>query len=186
MTTDGGGPDEPRGLLEAQIGLILSGITDVEDGLEGAAAYPPDWAELSSAGYLFRKRALLVRDVDVDRVMAIVLVAPVEDENKLGGLTRLTLLDDEARSVEEVCTAVDRVLGEGVATPDHVLYVCPAADPEEVPSGLPPDPSVSTAPGDGYGALVAVLDSGVLPDAAGQHSWLAGVTDCAENPCCWR
>ena len=39
------GRDEPRSPLDAQIRLILSGIPGVQEGLEGAAAWPPDWAE---------------------------------------------------------------------------------------------------------------------------------------------
>ncbi len=181
------GREEPRSRLDAQIGLILSGIPDVEEGLEGAAAWPPDWAERGAVDYLYRERTLLVRDADLDRVRAIVPSVPVEHDNNLRGLTRLELSGDETRSVEEVCAAVDRALGEGVVTPDHIFYLCPggacpATEPEEVAVGAPPDPGVSTEPCDGDGVLVAVLDSGWLPDAAAQHYWLAGVDGEQENP----
>ena len=181
------GRDGPRSRLEAQINLILHGIPEVEDGLEGAKAWPPDWASLDDVDYLYRDRNLLVRDADVDRVRAIVPSVPVENENNLRGLTRLAFTDEETRNIEDVCTAIDRALGEGVATPDHIFYICihgtcPATEPEEIPSGAPPDPDVSREPCTGEGVLVAVLDSGLLAGSATQHYWLAGVTGQVENP----
>jgi hypothetical protein len=181
------GRDGARSSLDAQMSLILSGIPDVLEGLEGAAAWPPDWAEQGDVDYLYRQRTLLVRDADAERVMAIVPSLPVEHDNNVRGLTRLELTGDETRSMEEVCTAVDRALGEGVATPDHIFYICPtsccpATEPEEVPADPPPDPGVSTEPCNGDGVLVAVLDSGWLPDAATQHYWLAGVDGEQEDP----
>jgi subtilisin family serine protease len=181
------GHDEPRSRLDAQIRLILSGIPDVEEGLEGAAAWPPDWAEQDDVDYLYRERALLVRDADAERVRAIVPSLPVEHDKNVRGLTRLEFTDDETRSFGEVCAAVDRALGEGVATPDHIFYLCasstcPATEPEEVPADPPPDPGVSTEPCNGDGVRVAVLDSGWLPDAATDHAWLAGVTGEQEDP----
>src|SRR5215472_4236415 len=173
--------DEARSRLEAQISLILGGIPGVVEGLEGAAAWPPHWAEQGRVDYLYRKRTLLVRDADVDRVRSIVPSVPVEHDNSLRGLTRLALADQETRSIEDVCTAVDVALGEGVVTPDHIFYLCPATEPEEVPSGSPPDPGVSAEPGDGEGVLVAVLDSGLLAGAGTQHYWLAGVTGQVED-----
>jgi subtilisin family serine protease len=187
MTTGDQGRQRPRSRLEAQINLILHGIPDVVDPLEGAAVWPPDWAERGEVAYLYRDRTLLVRDEDVDRVRAIVPSVPVEHENNLRGLTRLEFTDAETRNIEDVCTAVDVALGEGVATPDHIFYVCvtstcPATEPEELPADAPPYPGVSTEPCTGEGVLVAVLDSGWLPEAATQHYWLAGVDGKRENP----
>jgi subtilisin family serine protease len=180
MPVNSEGRDGPRSRLEAQIWLIL-------DGLEGAAAWPPDWAERDDVDYLYRERTLLVRDADVDRVRAIVPSVPVEHDKNLRGLTRLAFTDAETRNIEQVCTAVDQALGEGVATPDHIFYLCvhgtcPADEPQEVPADTPPDPGVSKEPCTGEGVLVAVLDSGWLPDAATQHYWLAGVNGEQENP----
>ena len=183
------GRDGPGSPLDAQIRLILFGISEVQDRLEDAAAWPHDWAERGEIDYLYRIRTILVRDADVERVRAIVPSdSPVEHDKNVRGLTRLEFTDDETRSVEDVCIAVDRVLGQGVATPDHILYVCttsccPATEPEEPPvADPPPYPGVSTERCDGAGVRVAVLDSGWLPDAAAQHAWLAGVDGEQEDP----
>ena len=187
MTIHEEGSDEQRRRLEAQINLTLRGVPDIADGLEGAAAHPGDWAERGEVDYHHRDRALLVRDADVDRVTAHVSCAPVAHDNNLRGLTRLEFSADERRSVEEACAHIDRVHGEGVATPDHILYVCatstcPATEPEEVPAGAAPDPGVSAEARGGGGVLVAVLDSGLLPGATEQHAWLEGVEGEKENP----
>ena len=183
------GDDGPRTRLQAQINLILHGIPGVVEGLEGAAVWPPDWAQLDDVDYLYRERSLLVRDEDVDRVRQIVPSTPVEGDDNLRGLTLLQFTAGETRSVEEVCTAVDQALGEGVVTPDHIFYICsgttcPATEPEEVRRRTPPDPGVSKAKEscNGYGVFVAVLDSGWLESAARQHHWLTGVTGEPENP----
>ena len=172
--------EPPQTVLQAQTELIF-------DELEGSAAWPPDWAQRNYIDYLYRERSLLVRDADIERVMRIVPTTQVEHEDNLRGVTLLRFADEETRNVEEVCTAVDRALGEGVVTPDHVFYICstgscPATEPEEVPVGAPPDPEVSTEPCDGHGVLVSVLDSGWLDGADTQHSWLAGVTGETEDP----
>jgi Subtilase family len=171
---------QPRTRLQAQIRLIL-------DGLEDAAAWPPDWEQKNDVDYLYRKGHLLVRDADVERVQRVVPgTQVVEHDENLRGVTLLEFAADETRSVDEVCTVVDRALGEGVVTPDHIFYICvtascPATEPEEVPGDAPPDPGVSTEPCDGHGVLVFVLDSGWL-EGASAHSWLAGVTGDPEDP----
>lgn len=187
MTIHDEGHNEPRSRLEAQLNLILSGIPDVMEGLEGAAAHPSDWAERGEVDYHHRRGTLLVRDADVDRVTAVVPGTPVAYDNNMRGLTRLEFSPDERRSVEEACADIDRAHGEGVATPDHLLYICvtthcPATEPEEVPADATPDPPVSAEQGDGEGVLVAILDGGLLPGADAEHAWLEGVTGEKENP----
>ncbi len=166
---------------------MQSGIPGVMDGLEGAAAHPADWAERGEVGYHHRERTLLVRDTDVDRVAAVMSATPAAHDNNVRGLTRLEFSADERRSVEEACAHIDRTLGEGVATPDHILYVCPtttcpATEPEEIPGGALPDPGVSAEPRDGEGVLVVIPDSGFLPGADAEHTWLEGVAGEMENP----
>jgi subtilisin family serine protease len=181
------GQGEPRSRLHAQTTLILSGIPDVMRGMPGAAAHQPDWADRDYIDYLHRERSLLVRDADVDRVTRLVSAVSVAHDNNVRGLTRLEFSADERRSVEEVCADVDRALGEGIATPDHLLYVCPggvcpATEPEEIAGDALPEPPVSAEASDGEGVLIAIPDSGLLPGAADQHSWLAGVDGEKENP----
>jgi hypothetical protein len=180
-------PDEPQSRLHAQVGLIMSGIPGVVEGLEGAATHPADWADRGAVDYHHREGALLVRDADIDRVTTVVSGTPVAHGNNMRGLTRLEFSADERRTVEEACAHVDRTLGEGMATPDHLLYICPATacpatEPEEVPGDAAPDPGLSVEPDDGEGVLVAVLDSGLLPGADAEHAWLAGVDGDLENP----
>ena len=180
MTVPDDGQDEQRRRLQAQVGLILSGIPGVMDGLEGAIAHPADWADRGEVDYHHRDRTLLVRDADVDRVAAVVPAAPVAHDNNVRGLTRLEFSADERRSVEDACADIDRALGEGVATPDHILYVCafgtcPATEPEEVPGDAEPDPRVSAEARDGEGVLMVIPDSGLLPGADAEHTWLKGV-----------
>ena len=50
MTAHDEGQDERRRRLQAQVGLILSGIPGVMDGLEGAVAHPADWAGTRRGG----------------------------------------------------------------------------------------------------------------------------------------
>ncbi len=187
MTSLNEGQGEPRSRLHAQISLMLSGIPGVTEGLEGAVAHPDDWAERGEVDYHHRERTLLVRDADIDRVTSVVAGIPVAHENNVRGLTRLEFSAGERRSVEEACADIDRTLGEGTATPDHILYTCtytacPATEPEEVAAGAPPAPGVSDERDDGKGVLVAVLDSGLLPGAADEHAWLEGVDGELENP----
>jgi len=187
MTIRDDGQEGPRSRFDAQLSLILSGIPDVGEGMERAATHPADRADPDYADYLHRDRTLLVRDADVERVQDVVASTAVPHDNNLRGLTRLEFTAEESRSVEEACVAVDRAHGQGVATPEHILYVCPtsscpATEPEVVPGYVPPDPGVSTESCDGEGVLVAILDSGLLPGADKEHTWLRGVTGEEENP----
>jgi hypothetical protein len=182
----GNGDGGPQTVLQAQIDLILHGIPGVDEGLEDAAAWPPEWAKHNDVSYLYRDHTLLVRDADVEQVNAIVPIEPLGHPNKLTGLTLARILDPDM-SVDAACEAVDQALGEGVVTPDHIFYICatntcPATEPEVVPFDASPSPPVSTGPCDGEGVDVAVLDSGWLEDAASEHSWLAGVHGDPEDP----
>lgn len=80
---------------------------------------------------------------------------------------------------------VDRVLGVGIATPDHILFVtptpgkvCPATEPEELGASVAPYPPITSDTGAGTEVFVSVVDTGWWPPAAAPGSpspWLAGV-----------
>ena len=166
--------------LERQLEIIL-------DGLPDSAVYPPEFQGKDDIEYVYRQATILVRDVDVPRVLDVLDGAAARrHESNVLGLTRLDIPAD--RSVEETCALLDDALGEGIGTPDHVLYVCPtrsccpATEPEEVNPFPEPDPAVSSEPADGQGVFVSVLDSGWIPAAAHQHSWLHHVEGDVEDP----
>jgi Subtilase family len=174
--------ESPRNPLDAQLQLIL-------ENLEESAIYPPDPDEELGVDYLYRQGTILIRDEDIDRVSSrLDGGAPRPGEHNVRGLTLFDL--PPGRTTEDVCAQIDTELGEGIATPDHILYVCntktcPATEPEEVPRGAEPDPGVDIAPGDrcnGMGIFVSVLDSGWLTEAEAAHEWLHGVDGDREDP----
>ena len=185
VTNDDAERYKPRTSLEAQLDLILNGVPGVEEGLPEAAVWPPDWNRPDNDNvdyfeYLYRDHHILVRDADVGRVTERFPGEPVRGKSNLGGLTLLKLAEQE-RSIDEVCGILDDELGEGIATPDHIFYICstgtcPATEPDPVPGSAAPDPDVETGPCDGHGVAVSILDSGLVDGAATQHSWLASVT----------
>jgi subtilisin family serine protease len=152
-------------------------------------------------GYMYAQDQILVREQHLGRVLEI-LQQPSEadlerdDTGRLrrviAGVVLLTLVrtpDGEQPTVISALGQVDRQLGVGVATPNHVMTVaqmaggvavpdgevdgCPATEPEEVYDEIEPYPSVSQDNG-GAGVLIYMTDTGLLADTA-SHSWLAGV-----------
>lgn len=159
--------DEDR-RLRAQIDLILGSLDNVAVG--------PD------SRYLFRDGAILVRDHDLARVRAV-----VEGNVEKSLVTGLTLFRPSQLGTLEALAQIDARIGVGVATPDHVVSICPptfcpAIEPDD-PGQTTPSPPVSTEKQcDGSGVLVSVVDTGWLDQAAATHSWLKGVTGDAEPP----
>ncbi len=86
---------------------------------------------------------------------------------------------------------IDKEIGRGIATPNHVLTVapgdmhpCPATEPLEVEDGIEPYPGVRQENG-GAGVLIYIADTGLLQGAEDGHPWLRGVTcERASHP--WR
>lgn len=168
--------DAVRERTRSQVRIIVEALGDGSVGVAtGDSDDPADFI------YLYRKKSLLVRDPDVDKVLAALgrlgQGAEVSD-NLVNGLTRLAWSGDG--TVPDVLERLDLAVGVGVATPDHVLYVtnrcCPATEPEE-PSTMQPFPPVSLDPSDGSGVLVSVVDTGWHPAAATDPvtPWLADV-----------
>jgi subtilisin family serine protease len=83
-------------------------------------------------------------------------------------------------SVPDMLLQIDAELGEGIASPNHLLTVapvvapCPATEPQEVYDGIEPSPSVEVDNG-GAGVLIYVADTGLLEGAATTAPWLNGV-----------
>jgi subtilisin family serine protease len=177
-------PERPRSRAEAQLQLILQAFG------EAAETDPPRWEDPAEVTYIYRRGSILVRDRDLDRVLALFDGRGAVHGGLISGLTRYEPPSDfdfpddvpEAPSLTlRFLAYVDLRLGPGVVTPDHLVYVvpgdvspCPATEPEEVPAGAPPFPAVSIDRCDGRGVKVVVVDVGWSP--APGVPWLAGVT----------
>jgi len=131
--------------------------------------------------FLYEEGVILVRDTYLLRVREILGRALPVREGFIDGLTVLSLENAEHSRFPDVISAVseiDKRLGPGIATPNHIFWVtpvhcCPATEPVEVPLHALPDPGICD--GGGEGVLVYVSDTGLLPEAS-EHPWLAGVT----------
>ena len=87
----------------------------------------------------------------------------------------------EARFLFSALDEIEQQLGPGKAAPDHMMSItpatgCPATEPDWVPGEARPQPGISRSCCDGRGTLVAVVDTGLVPDAPATHPWLSGVT----------
>jgi subtilisin family serine protease len=139
----------------------------------------------SAAGvaFMYAEGQILVRENYLVRVQEILdmLPTPVSKigepppasppvEPVIDGVTVLSLKrqdDQPTPTVIDALEAVDRVLGPGYATPNHVLTVtgdggpCPATEPAEVYDGIEPYPSVCPA-NVGAGISIYVADTGLI------------------------
>ena len=144
------------------------------------------WTEDGWLDYLYRPGFVLARDEHWREVAELLGAERVEDDRSqnLRGLTVLRV-STEADTVDQL-SRVDRELGVGKATPDHILFVspggggtlCPATEPEEPGTSPAPYPPITSDTGAGTGVFVSVVDTGWWPAAATDPAtpWLAGVT----------
>jgi hypothetical protein len=160
-------PDLQRQRLRLQVDIILESI-------EGAAAQT---AEDGTLEYLYREGRILIRDGDLARVQAL-----VPGEVTDGLINGVSVFEPKSGDTQNALRLIDDSLGVGVATPDHVFYVtpaacCPATEPEKVEQDNP-DPDVRRDPCcDGSGAYVSVVDTGFISNLEdARHNWLNGVT----------
>jgi subtilisin family serine protease len=183
--------------MRAQNQLIL-------DNHEGAAAHPTadrwDEAEVNNVEYLYREYAILVREPDAGRVIEALgrildeagygdvpegEARQVQREPVSSGIVRLTV-PRTPTLVPDLVGRLDEALGRGVAKPEHHVYVCPlpcpATEPIEVPGTADPVPPPGLDGNDGDGVIVSIVDTGLMPNAATGHPWLAGVRGTVENP----
>ena len=161
-------------------------------GRKGDSPIVPVVANDHRLDYMYHKDQLLVREEYLSRVLGI-LEQPEEADLRrreipliqpiIAGVVLLTLSESakgERLEVPVAAARVDRVLGSGIVTPNHVLTVagntggCPATEPEEVYAGIEPYPSVCQD-GGGGGVLIYLADTGLLADPAHGHPWLAGI-----------
>jgi hypothetical protein len=189
--------------MRAQAQLIL-------DGHPTAATHPAvdQWDDADNIDYFYRAYAILVREPDAARVadaLAVILdqvgygdVAEgerdIQRESVTSGLVRLTV-PNVPTGVPDLVGRLDEMVGPGVAKPEHKIYVCPwtcpASEPGEVPDSAPPVPPPGQDAGnrripwtgnDGEGVSVVIVDTGLIPQVAADHPWLAGVDGAEENP----
>ena len=178
-----------------QVELVLKSVPE-------AAPFPANWR--SSEGgveFLYRRGKIIVRDSNLDSVLRGFEERGVRYEidrrPALAGSTRLTLSetdeDDPDLSIRNELARVLAAEGPGAAGLDHLYYVCvhccAAIEPEEAKSDAEPIPrpqvgrdAANPQSRHGEGVRVLVLDSGLVPDAATDHPWLAGVTGDEEDP----
>jgi subtilisin family serine protease len=191
--------------LRVQTELIL-------DNLDDAASYPArgQWTQVDDIDYLYREYVILTREQDADRVEAAVTrilsaagyggvsggqARQLRREHVSAGLVRL-MVPRNGVLVPEILDRLDKDLGPGVATPDHIVFVCPHSCP--FPEPVPPPPGSSPVPPqsgstgpflrekpepgrEGDGVSVVVVDTGLIEDAAAGHPWLDGVLGAPED-----
>ncbi len=142
--------------------------------------------------FMHAERHIVVRAEHRDRVLSILQqatqdrpgVTPSRVEPVTRGVELLVFdpADDRTEGwVLGLIEEIDRELGRGIATPNHVLTVtgdlhpCPATEPEEVGQGIEPYPGVRYENGGGE-VLIYIADTGLLKGAEDSHPWLRGVT----------
>jgi hypothetical protein len=159
--------------------LIIRSFRDASGGGKDLRVVPAD----GGVGHMYAEGEILVREEHLDRVLEILEPGAARDPSRIRpvieGVVLLTLSGSQPAALDAI-DAIDQQLGQGVATPNHVLTVaggegggCPATEPQEVYYDIEPFPSVNHD-GGGDGVLVYMADTGLLRDTA-THSWLHGV-----------
>jgi subtilisin family serine protease len=182
----------PEQTADWKAGLEQRAVDEVEHVVHAFRPSPDEGIDIKVArseddvDYLHADGQILVRDEYLGQVLEI-LELPAEQETRdagriqrvIAGVVLLTFEDNQP-AVSDALDLIDQRLGRGIATPDHVLTVspqipiCPATEPQQVYAEIEPYPSVSQGNG-GSGVLIYMDDTGLLKDAAANHSWLAGV-----------
>src|SRR5260370_21406019 len=169
--------ERPLTKLEIQLDLIAEAF--------GEENFGKQFLDDGTLDYLYVRGVILVRDAYLADVARLLEEEDEEQERgqqfvpAVGLLPGVSLYSVGERDVPRLLDKIDARLGEGVATPDHILSVtpvwaCPATEPEGVPDGALPDPGPCA--GSGSGTFIYVADTRLLGGAAAEHSWLAAVT----------
>lgn len=182
------GPDRDDKGARLQKAILREQVAYLIEALGGPDYAAVVWTEDGWLDYLYRPGYVLARDERWREVAELLGAERVVDERsqRLRGLTVLKVQVDDQNDTIGHLDRVDRGLGVGIATPDHILFVspgggsaCPATEPEEPGAAPAPYPPVSSDTGAGTGVLVSVVDTGWWPPSADPGSpspWLAGVT----------
>ncbi len=170
-----------KAILREQVKHLI----EVLGGPDFAAAV---WKEDGTLDYLYRPGYVLARDEHWREVADLLGgTERVGDDRsqRQRGLTVLRVTAEGRTRIPDVLERVDRELGLGKATPDHIIFVtptaggcCPATEPEEPGTSPAPYPPITSDAGAGTGVLVSVVDTGWWPDTALTASpspWLTGV-----------
>ena len=192
-----------RQRLVPEVRTALLGAPDVR-------VWPPNWEQAGRIDYFYRDQSLLTRNSDIARAQDALRALGAEPDSRNGsaapggtagpdpssgdalvhGVTRLTAQVRDSQHTAQVVEDLDRLLGSGIVTHDHVFAItpvvmCPATEPAEVitPQDAKDPVAVDAAlwpprvdSGAGQGVRVAVVDTGLLDNAADWAPWLAGVT----------
>lgn len=169
-------------------GIEIGGVPDITAGEavndEGSAKYP------QGIGFMYAEDQFLAREKYTRQIQAVARrrgVRAVTGKRVIGDIVLVKLApdndgeNDERQSlVLDILSDIDKTLGAGIATPDHLVTVagelspCPATEPQEVYGPVAPYPAV--CPGDGgTGVRIFIGDTGMLPGSAESHAWLNGV-----------
>ncbi len=185
MTDSGGFRNGLRPGIADEVERLIGAFRDHPDGGREITVVPVN----GGIDHMYAEGEILVRDEHLDRVLEVIELPSRQDLERdepdrirrvIAGHVLLTLREPHA-VVTDALDLIDQQLGRGVATPNHVLTVCPdgeeivgpATDPEEVYFETEPYPS-GGHDGTGAGVRVYLADTGLLRDAAEGHSWLSG------------
>jgi hypothetical protein len=185
---------EPKPRIREEVEHIIKKFKTERQNVEAVI-------EDGRVSFMYVTGYILVELKYLPAVLAILEPAPVDEQllvtagldresppwvPVVDGVVRLSLEGFDV-SVLEALGRIERVLGEGVATPDQVITVaqqgggdvgiCPATEPQPVYDGMEPFPSACQTAG-GIGTRIYVADTGLLVDEVreGHWPWLDGVT----------
>jgi hypothetical protein len=183
-----GAPDNLTQIQEGQAAYILENFPD-------AMLYPMPAPGGPQAGdFIYRRGHLVARHGDLDRVTAAisgpgapeVMSVSRPEGARLAHIRLAPHPSGESAADHEalfgVLEAAAGRLGPGVASVDHLISItpgtaCPATEPDYEPTTAALLPPLSTRTCcTGEGIRVAVVDTGLVPDAPDRHPWLHGVT----------
>jgi subtilisin family serine protease len=169
MDSDDRPPEREPAKADAQFELVKAAFA--ADGIRVNAETFDD----GSIDYAYEEDAILVRDAYLPDVRE--MVGGESRDGLIDGVTVLSLADSDY-SATGALAEIDSRLGAGVASPNHVLSICPAGmcpatEPDVPPPHADPDPGICPDR-QGGGVSVYVADTGLLDDAH-THPWLAGV-----------